>query len=342
MENSLPICSLILLGGASAGGQRATIAWNGLEEFHLTVSHIDVSALALTATRRRLRHSSATVFLFALMLVAATAWPITPTYAQSDQPGAVASQALTGWKLTWSDEFNGRGEADPTKWVNEVGGQGWGNQELEYYTAGSTNAVQSGGNLVISARDNGASYSCWYGPCRYTSARLTTKGLFSQQYGRFVARMKLPSGAGLWPAFWMLGDNIDTVGWPKCGEIDVMEEWGNAPTSVRGTLHGPLPGGGSYDLGKFFQLGPDLFADYHEYAIEWAPNSVKFFIDDIEYTSYGPGDLSGGGRWVFNDQPFHIVVNLALIGNVTAVFPQSLLIDWIRVYSPVRPQPTTR
>jgi beta-glucanase (GH16 family) len=118
------------------------------------------------------------------MLVAATAWPIAPTYSQSDQPGAVASQALTGWALTWSDEFNGSGQADPTKWVNDVGGQGWGNHELEYYTAGSTNAVQSGGNLVITARDNGASYSCWYGPCRYTSARLQTKGLFSQQYGR--------------------------------------------------------------------------------------------------------------------------------------------------------------
>jgi hypothetical protein len=94
------------------------------------------------------------------MLVAATAWPITPIYAQSDQPGGVASQALTGWTLTWSDEFNGSGQADPTKWVNEVGGQAWGNHELEYYTAGSTNAVQIGGNLVITARDNGASYSC--------------------------------------------------------------------------------------------------------------------------------------------------------------------------------------
>jgi beta-glucanase (GH16 family) len=117
---------------------------------------------------------------------------------------------------------------------------------------------------------------------------------------------------------------------------------GQCPTSVRGSLHGPLPASGSYDLGKSFQPGPDLSADYHEYAIEWAPNSVKFFIDDIEYTNYGAGDVYGGGRWVFNDQPFHIVMNLALIGNVTAVFPQSLLIDWIRVYSAVRPQPTTR
>src|SRR5260221_774305 len=112
--------------------------------------------------------------------------------------------------------------------------------------------------------------------------------------------MKLPSGAGLWPTFWLLGDNIDKVRSPTCGEIDVMEEWGDAPTSVRGSLHGPLPGGGSYDLNKSFQLGPDLSPDFHEYAIEWAPNSVKFFVDDIEYANFGPGDVYGGGRWGFN------------------------------------------
>jgi len=294
-----------------------------------------LTALSLTLTAHRLQDAPATDFLLAVMSVAALAGPITPIEAQTDRQAGLASQAPTGWKLTWSDEFNGSGRADPTKWVNQVGGQGWGNQELEYYTAGSGNAVQSGGNLVITARDNTATYSCWYGQCRYTSARLQTKRLFSQQYGRFVARMKVPSGAGLWPAFWLLGDNIDTVGWPTCGEIDVMEEWGNAPTAVRGSLHGPLPGAASYDLSKTFHLGCDLSADYHEYAVEWAPNSIKFFIDNIEYTNFRPGDVYGGGRWVFNDQPFHIVVNLALIGNVTAVLPQSLLIDWIRVYSAV-------
>jgi beta-glucanase (GH16 family) len=293
------------------------------------------AALPLVLRSHRLQQSAATDFLLAVMSVVALAWPITPIKAQSDRPAGLASQAPTGWKLTWSDEFNGSGQADPTKWINQVGGQGWGNQELEYYTAGSANAVQSGGNLVITARDNVATYSCWYGPCRYTSARLQTKGLFSQQYGRFVARIKVPRGAGLWPAFWLLGDNIDTVGWPTCGEIDVMEEWGKSPTAVRGSLHGPLPDAGSYDLSKTFQAGSDLSADYHEYAVDWAPNSVRFFIDNIEYAKLGPGDVYGGGRWVFNGQPFHILVNLALIGNVTAILPQSLLIDWIRVYSAV-------
>ena len=203
-------------------------------------------------------HDSSTILFAALTLLAALLWPVSPADAQTDRPRPLAHNPLQKWKLTWSDEFNGAGPVDPAKWVNMVGGQGWGNHELEYYTAGTENAEQRGGNLVITARDDGPAYSCWYGPCRYTSARLESRGLFSQKYGRFAARMKLPSGAGLWPAFWMLGDNITKVGWPKCGEIDIMEEWGSAPKVVRGSIHGPLPREGSYDVNKSFQLGPDL------------------------------------------------------------------------------------
>jgi beta-glucanase (GH16 family) len=112
-----------------------------------------------------------------------------------------------------------------------------------------------------------------------------------------------------------------------------MEEWGSAPKVVRGSLHGPLPVEGSYDVNKSFQPGPDLSDDSHEYAIEWAPDSVRFFIDKFEYAHFGPGDLYGGGRWVFNDQPFHLVINLAVSNKVKAILPQSLLVEWIRVYS---------
>jgi beta-glucanase (GH16 family) len=280
-----------------------------------------------------MRHDSSTILFAALTLLVALLWPVLPAAAQKDPPRPLAHKPLQNWKLTWSDEFNGVGPVDPGKWVNMVGGQGWGNYELEYYTAGTENAEQRGGNLVITARDDGPAYSCWYGPCRYTSARLESRGLFSQKYGRFAARMKLPSGAGLWPAFWMLGDNITKVGWPKCGEIDIMEEWGSAPKVVRGSIHGPLPGEGSYDVNKSFQLGSDLSDDFHEYAIEWAPDSVRFFIDKVEYARFGPGDLYGGGRWVFNGQPFHLVLNLAVSGNVSATLPQSLLVDWVRVYA---------
>jgi beta-glucanase (GH16 family) len=268
--------------------------------------------------------------------MAALLWPATlGAAAQKVEREPLTHEPLAQWKLTWSDEFNGTGPVDSGKWKNAVGGHGWGNQELEYYTAGAENAEESGGNLVITARAAPSSYKCWYGPARYTSARLESRGLFSQKYGRFAARIKLPSGEGLWPAFWMRGENIDKVGWPRCGEIDVMEEWGRAPRVVRGSLHGPLPGAGSYDVNKSFQPGPDLSDAFHEYAIEWAPDSVRFFFDHIEYAHFGPGALYGGGRWVFN-QPFHLIVNVAVSSQVSAVLPKSLLVDWIRVYAKVK------
>ncbi|HEY6462361.1 MAG TPA: glycoside hydrolase family 16 protein, partial [Polyangiaceae bacterium] len=166
--------------------------------------------------------------------------------------------ALPGWTLTWSDEFDGPdGSAvDPTKWKHDVGGSGWGNQELEYYTDGTQNAVVQGGNLVITATTAGASqYSCWYGGCTYTSARLLTQGLFSQTYGRFEARVQMPTGKGLWPAVWMLGDDISDAGWPACGEIDFMETIGTDIATNHGSLHAPgynptatypLPDGGTF------------------------------------------------------------------------------------------------
>ena len=149
------------------------------------------------------------------------------------------------WVLTWSDEFNGPDGSgvDPNNWSFDVGGGGWGNNELEYYTSGTSNAVIQGGSLVITATSDGASgYSCWYGPCQYTSARINTAGKFSQQYGRFEASIKIPQGQGVWPAFWLLGENIGSVGWPACGEIDIMENIGSTPDNAYGTTHGPGPG----------------------------------------------------------------------------------------------------
>src|SRR5215213_1499234 len=156
-----------------------------------------------------------------------------------------AAQAQVRYrKLTFRDEFNGAsGSAiDTTKWAAETGGGGWGNQELQYYTNSTQNAYLDGnGSLVIKAvkLQQPLTLSCWYGPCQYTSARLITKGKFDLKYGRFEARIKVPSGQGVWPAFWMLGSNIDTVGWPQTGEIDIMENIGREPTTVHGTVHGP-------------------------------------------------------------------------------------------------------
>ncbi|HSS37173.1 MAG TPA: glycoside hydrolase family 16 protein, partial [Polyangia bacterium] len=154
--------------------------------------------------------------------------------------GGMAGAPPAGWVLTWSDEFNGPdgSAADPTKWIHDVGGGGWGNQELEYYTDGIQNAVVQAGNLVITATTAGAAaHTCAYpsnGTCAYTSARLLTKGKFSQKYGRIEARIQIPEGQGIWPAFWMLGANLDTANWPVCGEIDIMENVGREPAINHG------------------------------------------------------------------------------------------------------------
>ena len=252
-------------------------------------------------------------------------------------PDAADGTALAGWKLTWSDEFNGpNGSAvDPTKWKHDVGGTGWGNNELEYYTDGTQNAVVQDGYLVITATKEGASsYKCSYGTCTYTSARLLTQGLFAQQYGRFEARAQMPTGKGLWPAIWMLGDNISTVSWPACGEIDFMETIGSDIQTNHGSLHMPASYGPS---GTYKLPNSASFADaFHTFAIEWAPGTVSFFVDDNLYeTQKSP--VPKGDTWEF-DHPFFLLINVAVGGqwpgspDATTTFPQTMKVDWVRAY----------
>ena len=264
--------------------------------------------------------------------------------------GGVAGTAgapLAGWALTWSDEFNGPdGSAvDATKWIHDVGGNGWGNQELEYYTDGSENAVIQAGNLVITATTAGASaHTCSYSStktCAYTSARLLTKGKLSQKYGRIEARIQIPEGQGIWPAFWMLGANIDSAGWPACGEIDIMENIGSEPSINHGSLHMPAAGStndseltGMTALPAAAKLG-DAF---HTYAIEWSATAIKFYLDDVLYETQTP-QTATGRTWAF-DQPFFIILNVAVGGqwpgapDSTTVFPQTMKVDWVRAYQP--------
>ncbi|HEY2518139.1 MAG TPA: family 16 glycosylhydrolase, partial [Polyangiaceae bacterium] len=247
-----------------------------------------------------------------------------------------------GWKLTWSDEFNAANgtAADSSKWNYDTGGGGFGNNELEYYTSGTSNAVQENGSLVITATQNGASqHSCWYGACQYTSARLNTSGKFAQQYGRFEARIKIPEGQGVWPAFWLLGDDIGSVGWPACGEIDIMENIGRTPDNTYGTTHGPGPGNypGAGLSGAY--SGPRMGDDFHVYATEWDANSVNFFVDGTLYWSVTPSKLPAGASWVW-DRPFFIILNFAVGGNWpgnpdgSTTWPQQMLVDYVRVYEP--------
>lgn len=248
-------------------------------------------------------------------------------------------------KLAFKDEFNGAaGSAiDTAKWTAEIGGGGWGNQELEYYTNSTDNAYLDGsGSLVIRAvkLTPPLSLTCWYGPCQYTSARLITKGKFEQKFGKFEARIKLPRGQGIWPAFWMLGNNIDTVGWPNCGEIDIMENIGKEPSTVHGTIHGPGYSGGS-GIGAAYSLtNNQRFADdYHIYAVEWEPKAMRWYVDGNLFKTITTKDLPAGTEWVFN-HPFFMLLNLAVGGNWpgypdnTTVFPQVMLVDYVRVYQP--------
>ena len=261
---------------------------------------------------------------------------ITSVYALAQSSSSAAPE---GWTLSWSDEFNAPNGStvDLSKWVPETGGNGWGNQELEYYTARPQNAFLQDGNLVIKVLAE--KYTGADGVARdYTSARLKTLGKFSQKYGRFEARIKIPRGQGIWPAFWMLGSDIEKRGWPKCGEIDIMENIGKEPALVHGTIHGPGYNGAN-GLGAPYSLADNQpFADdYHVYAVEWEPKAIRFYVDDHLYETRTPADLPAGTKWVYG-HPFFLLLNVAVGGgwpgnpDATTVFPQSMLVDYVRVY----------
>jgi beta-glucanase (GH16 family) len=243
---------------------------------------------------------------------------------------------LTKWTLVWSDEFNAADGTPPdaTKWTREKNAKPPNNEE-EYYTTSDANSTQSGGNLVITALKQ------QMGNQAYTSGRINSLGHYSIPYGRVEARAKMPSGQGMWPAFWMLGDNINDQGWPKCGEIDIMETVGSDIQTNHGSLHGPGQGGAAYNVTGSIQLPGkvDLSQDFHVYAVEWAENSVKFFVDDTLYETRTPADLSSDQSWEFN-HPFFITINLAVGGSwpgspdSSTKFPAQLLVDYVRVYAP--------
>jgi beta-glucanase (GH16 family) len=275
------------------------------------------------------------------MLSAVAAVAIAATVGTIAVVNASGAEAAVG-PQTWSDEFDGPAGSSPnaSKWKFDIGGSGWGNNEREYYTSSTSNAALDGsGHLVITARkENPAGYSCWYGSCQYTSARLLTADKFTQAYGRFEARIKIPRGQGMWPAFWMLGNDIGTNPWPNNGELDIMENVGFEPSTVHGTLHGPGYSGGSA-IGAAYTLpgGAQFANDFHTFTVDWAPDSITWYVDGIQYSRKTPADLNGK-RWVY-DHPFFMILNLAVGGywpgdpNSSTVFPQQMVIDYVRVNS---------
>jgi beta-glucanase (GH16 family) len=237
-------------------------------------------------------------------------------------------------QLIWSDEFNGApgSPPDPTKWVYDLGGGGWGNQELEVYTDNRGNAYLDGqGHLVIQALQPTLG--------KFTSARLKTLGKFAFEYGRVEARIRIPYGQGIWPAFWMLGADIGRTKWPGCGEIDIMENIGREPDTVHGTIHGPGYSGAK-GIGKPFRISAGRFAgEYHVFAIDWTPERIDFLVDGQSYHTVTPASLPAGTKWVY-DHPFFLILDLAVGGqwpgnpDETTEFPQKMLVDYVRVYQP--------
>lgn len=240
------------------------------------------------------------------------------------------------WQLVWEDNFDGPANQSPdgTKWNFDIGrgpgNDGWGNQELQYYTNRPENASLDGdGNLAIVSRSES------FAGAPFTSARINTKGKFDYSYGRFEARIKIPSGPGIWPAFWLLGSNIDEVSWPQCGEIDIMESRGNQPHEIQGTVHGPGYSAGA-SISKAFVYEQSRFdTDFHIYAIEWGPDYIYHYVDDNLYQEITPEDVTG--EWVY-DHDFHIILNVAVGGNYVGFptagtpFPTTMLVDYVRVY----------
>lgn len=240
--------------------------------------------------------------------------------------------------IVWQDEFDVDGSIDSDKWIFDIGtgeeifGQpGWGNNELQYYTDEPDNIRVENGMLHITAKEES------YQNSNYTSAKILTRGIFEETYGRFEARIQLPFGQGIWPAFWLLGDDSDgTVIWPQIGEIDIMEYRGQEPTIIHGSVHGPGYSAGNAVTDTYNLTDGRFDSDFYVFAIEWGPDSIRYYVDDELYNEITPDDVNG--EWVFNDNSFYIIINVAVGGTFVGPvspqtpFPQTMMVDYVRVY----------
>ncbi len=278
------------------------------------------------------------------------------------QPAA-RSSAGSWWRLVWSSDFAGPAGTVPSRWQFQTGGSGWGNREQEYYVSRSQdqtteNAVLDGnGDLAITARRNtDPRLRCSYDAagvlqpggavCQYTSARLNTAAIPAADplYGRIEARIELPRGAGIWPAFWALGTDIDEVGWPESGEIDIMENFGSAPEVVFAHLHGPTAASPQtpWSVGATLTLPvwDEFSSGFHTFAADWYPDRISFSVDGHVYETIDRASLPSGQTWVF-DKPFYLILNVAVgsMGSGSGApdsltsFPQTMLVRWVKVYA---------
>lgn len=280
--------------------------------------------------------------------IASGGWPAFGFIAAEAELRRLAAAPAGGWTRVWSDEFDGAAGAriDTTRWRYDTadgcaaGICGWGNGEKQYYTTAPANVALNGqGQLEIVARRAPAGLTCYYGPCRYTSAKITTRGKMDAAPGRVAARIKLPAGQGLWPAFWMLGASFPATPWPDCGELDIMEYRGSNPAATSSAVHGPGYSGNTPFV-HAHALERGTFADdFHTFAVEWDSLRVRFFVDESVHYTVTRGELERFGRPVLG-QSFFVILNLAVGGTFDgdprsdAVLPATLLVDYVRVYRP--------
>ncbi len=272
--------------------------------------------------------------------------------ACAPRPPSAAPPPASKWVQVWSDEFDGAAGApvDTSKWrydtADGCAGRncGWGNNEKEYYATAPGNIALNGqGQLMIVARTApaGGGLTCYYGACRYTSAKITTRGKMEVAPGRVEARIKLAAGQGLWPAFWLLGRNIGAVGWPASGELDIMENRGSTPTTTSSAVHGPGYSGNTPFAHVHVLSGGTVADDFHTFSVEWDSLTIRYLVDDTVHYVVGRSQVAQYGSWSF-DQPFFVILNLAVGGHFDgdpasdAIFPATMLVDYVRVYRPAR------
>jgi beta-glucanase (GH16 family) len=286
-------------------------------------------------------HRALCVLAIGALLACSSGGSTTPTGNTTPTP-----QPTTTWTQVWSDEFDGAAGTlvDPTKWNYDLadgctaGNCGWGNNEKEYYTNSPDNVSLNGqGQLAIVARAAPAGLTCYYGPCKYTSAKITTRGKMGAAPGRVEARIKLSSGQGLWPAFWMLGTGFPGVKWPESGELDIMENKGSQASTSSSAIHGPGYSGNTPFAHVNVVTPGTLSSDYHTYAVEWDKEHAQFYVDGFAHYNVTRGEIQNFGPSIL-DQGYFVILNLAVGGNFDgdpksdSIFPATMLVDYVRVF----------
>ena len=282
----------------------------------------------LCFSRKRRQFAQGWLLLFLLVFLAGCGGEV-ETAVPTPAPTPTPEWIIEGWELVWQDEFVGS-TINPDYWTHEIGGHGWGNGEAQYYSDDPKNSFVEDGYLVIQALEENIHAK------RFSSARITTRDKLEVQYGRIEARIQIPFGQGIWPAFWMLGNDLDEVGWPYAGEIDIMENVGHEPSIIHGTIHGPrYSGADGVGAAKRLPGGEHYADDFHIFAIEWEEDEIRWYMDGQMYSKLTPNAIPG--EWVY-DHPFFIILNVAVGGewpgypDGTITFPQTMKVDYIRVY----------